>query len=160
MDIAAAAGAVDAYRAVIEQLGGLDPGALHLLRDPRVPLESRVRTAEVATADHPGPIRGLFVLLVRRDRVALLPQIAAAYEALVDERAGIARARVTTAVELGRPQQEGIVRRLERATGRTIRATFAVDPELIGGARVQVGDHLVDASIRGQLRSLQVQLAS
>lgn len=150
---------VDAYRAAFEQLRGLDPGALRMLRDPGVPLERRVRAAQTATAGGPAAIRALLVLLVRKDRVALLPQVAAAYGDLMDERAGIARTRVVTAVELDAAARRRLVRRLERSTGKTIKATFYVDPDLIGGARIQMGDHLVDASLRAQLHSLQGQLA-
>jgi len=52
------------------------------------------------------------------------------------------------------------VRRLEQTSGSKVRATFAVDPALIGGAKVQVGDRLIDASLRNQLDELARQLAS
>jgi len=53
-----------------------------------------------------------------------------------------------------------LVRRLERESGRKLRATFAVDPALIGGAKVQIGDHLIDSSVRAKLTALGRQLAS
>ncbi len=159
LDIATADGAVPAYRMTLEQLGGLDPSALRMLGDPGVPLERRLQAADAATRGQPGPVRGLVALLVRRDRMALIGRIAAAFTELVEERAGIARARVTTAVELDQPARDALVSRLERATGKTIQATFAVDRDLLGGARIQVGDHLVDASLRARLHSLLQQLA-
>jgi F-type H+-transporting ATPase subunit delta len=158
-DIATAERSVDAFRSTFDQLAKLDPAAVRMLGDPSVPLERRLRAADVATAGQPAPVRGLLALLVRRHRVALLPAIADAYGELVDERAGVAKARITTAIELDKAQRRGLVRRLEQATGKTIRATFGVDPELIGGARVQVGDHLVDASLRARLAALREQLA-
>lgn len=159
LDIATAEDAVPAFQAALEQLGGLDPSALRMLGDPGIPLERRLGAADAATRDLPGTVRALVALLVRRHRFALIARISAAYTQLVEQRAGIARARVTTAVELDRAAREALVSRLSNATGRTIHATFAVDPDLLGGARIQVGDRLVDASLRSRLHSLGRQLA-
>lgn len=159
LGIATAEGDVPAHRHALEQLGGLDPSALRMLGDPGVPLERRLRAAEAATQGQPGPVRALVALLVRRDRIALLGRIATTFAELVDERAGIARAHVTTAVELDAAAREALVSRLGSATGKTIQATFAVDPDLLGGARIQVADHLVDGSLRARLHSLHQQLA-
>lgn len=159
LDIATAEGAIPAFQAALGQLGGLDPSALRMLGDPGVPLERRLQAAEAATQSLPGTVRALVALLVRRHRFALIERISAEYTRLVEERAGIARARVTTAVELDRAARDALVSRLSSATSKTIHAMFAVDPDLLGGARIQVGDHLVDASLRAQLRSLGRQLA-
>jgi F-type H+-transporting ATPase subunit delta len=159
LDIATAEGAVPAYHAALEQLGGLHPSALRTLGDPGIPLERRLQAADAATQGQPGPVRGLVALLVRRHRMALIGRIADAFTRLVEQRAGVARARVTTAVELDGAARDALVSRLSNATGKTIHATFAVDPGLLGGARIQVGDHLVDASLQAQLRSLGQHLA-
>lgn len=151
-------GAIDAFRGAFDQLAKLDPAAFRMLRDPSMPLERRLQAAEAATAGQPAAVRSLVALLLRRNRVALLPAIAEVYGELVDERAGIAKARVTTAVELDQRDRQALVRRLEQATGKTIKATFGVDADLIGGARIQVGDHLVDASLRARLAALREQL--
>jgi F-type H+-transporting ATPase subunit delta len=159
LDIASAENAVPAYRAALDELGRLDPSAIRMLGDPGVPRELRLRAVDAATKGRPPAVRGLIALLVRRDRIALIGSIAQEFARLVEEREGIARAHVTTAVELDRAAREALTTRLGRATGKKIQATFAVDPDLLGGARIQVGDHLVDASLRAQLRSLQQQLA-
>jgi len=91
---------------------------------------------------------------------SLVGAIARVYADLVDEREGIAKARITTAIELNELERDGLVHRLERASGKKLRATFGVDDALIGGAKVQVGDHLVDASLAAELRALGRQLAS
>ena len=89
-----------------------------------------------------------------------MPQIAFAFGDLVDQREGIAKARITTAVALDDAARRELVRRLERESGTKLRATFAVDPMLIAGAKIQVGDHLVDSSVRAKLVALGRQLAS
>jgi F-type H+-transporting ATPase subunit delta len=161
LDIAAEAKAVDAYRASLARFASaLGTEMLGLLRDPGVPLARRLAAMRDAAASEPAPVRALLEMLIERGRIALLPRIAATFGELVDERAGIAKARVTTAVAIGRPEQERVVAELGRATGKTIRATFAVDRALLGGATVQVGDHLVDASVRARLDDLRRQLAS
>ena len=113
-----------------------------------------------ATKDEPAAIRAVLMLLLERGRSERVPAIAATYGDLVDEREGIAKARVTTAVELDEPQRSEVLRKLERASDKKIRATFAVDPALIGGAKVQLGDHLIDASLDAQLRALARELAA
>jgi len=76
-----------------------------------------------------------------------------------EQREGIVRARVTTAVAIDDPRRADVVRRLERSSGKKVRATFAVDPSLIGGTRVQLGDRLVDTSLATQLQELKRSLA-
>jgi F-type H+-transporting ATPase subunit delta len=153
--------AVDAFRASLERLArALDRETVAMLRDPGIPLARREEAVAAATKDEPVEIRSLLRLLLERDRIGVVGDIARVFGDLVDEREGIAKARITTAVELDEREQSEVVRELERASGRRIRATFAVDPALIGGAKVQVGDHLIDASLDARLRALGRQLAS
>lgn len=152
---------VDAFRDSLNTLAaGLGTASLRALRDPSVPLARRMDALRAVTADQPVAIRSLLLLLAERDRLALLPGIASALADLVDRRAGIAKAKITTAIELDEDQQTAFVAQLERASGKKLRASFAVDPGLIGGAKVQVGDHLVDTSVRAKLDALRAQLAS
>ena len=130
------------------------------LRDPSVPTKQRLAALSAAVAGEPAALGSLMVLLLEGDRIALVPQIALAFGDLVDRREGIAKARVTTAVPLDESEQRELVRRLERESGRRLRATFAVDPTLIGGAKVQIGDHLIDSSVHAKLIALGRQLAS
>ena len=130
------------------------------LRDPSVPMKARIEALGSALSGEPATVRSLMVLLLETDRIALVPQIALAFGDLVDRREGIAKARITTAVPLKDAEQRELVSRLERESKRKLRATFAVDPTLIGGAKVQIGDHLIDSSVRAKLVALGRQLAS
>ncbi len=160
-DLALAENAVDAYRASLDSVAAaFAPQTLRALRDPSVPMQQRLAAIEAATAEHPRSIRSLMVILARRDRLPLLAAIARAFGDLIDKRASIAKAKITTAIELDQEQQRAFVERLERASGTKIRATFAVDERLIGGAKVQVGDHLLDTSVRARLDALRTQLVS
>ncbi len=130
------------------------------LRDPSVPMKQRVEALSSALRGEPDTVRSLMVLLLETDRIALVPRIALAFGDLVDRRDGIAKARITTAVPLEETERRELVRRLEQTSGTKLRATFAVDPTLIGGAKVQIGDHLIDASVHAKLTALGRQLAS
>jgi F-type H+-transporting ATPase subunit delta len=130
------------------------------LRDPSVPMKQRVEAINAALRGEPDVIRSLLVLLLETDRIALVPQIALAFGDLVDRREGISKARITTAIPLNDGEERELVNRLERESGTKLRATFAVDPTLIGGAKVQIGDHLIDSSVRAKLIALGRQLAS
>lgn len=159
-DLASAENAVDAFRASLDSLAaGISPLAIRALRDPSVPVRRRLDAVEAATKGHPKAIRSLLLLLGQRDRIAILPDVSRAYGDLVDRRAGIVKAKITTAITLDDAQQRAFIERLAKASGKKINATFAVDVSLIGGARIQLGDHLVDSSVRAQLNALRTQLA-
>jgi len=160
LDIATEEGAVPAYRRSLDRLAAaLGPDVVHVLRDPRVPFERRRAALEAATKDEPAAARAVLDLLLERDRVGLTPEIARAFGDLVDRREGIVKAKITTSVALDESQRNGLVIRLEQTSGKRVRATFAVDPALIGGAKVQVGDRLIDGSLLNQLEQLARQLA-
>ncbi len=153
--------AVDDFAASFQRLRqALGGDILRALRNPGVPLRSRRAAIDAATADEPKAIRSLLDLLLERERIALFPQIALSYAELVEQRAGIVKAKITTAKELSASEREDLVLRLERSSGTKIRATFAVDESLIGGAKVQLGDRLIDSSLRAQLEELRRELAS
>lgn len=152
---------VASLRTSLEKLAPVfDRVTIASLRDPSVPMKQRVEALGSALAGEPVTVRSLLVLLLEKDRIALVPQIALAFGDLVDRREGVAKARITTAIPLRETEQSELVRRLERESGRKLRATFAVDPALIGGAKVQIGDHLIDSSVYARLTALGRQLAS
>ena len=159
--IALSENAVPAFGASLDGLRrAFTPEVLRSLRNPGVPLRARRAALDAATAAEPKAIRSLLGLLLERERIALFPQVADAYAELVERRAGIVKGRVTTATQLSANDREDLVRRLERSSGKKIRATFAVDESLIGGAMIQVGDRLIDSSLKAQMDELRRELAS
>ena len=82
----------------------------------------------------------------------------AEFEALVEKAQGIQRAQVTSAVPLTKPELERLHRELERSTKSKINLTTEVDPRLLGGALVRIGDHVIDRSVRTLLSSIEQQL--
>jgi len=161
LDIATQERAVDAYRASLDKVAaGFTPEATRGLSDQRIAFERRRTALDAAVVDEPKAIRAVANILLQRDRLTILPDIARAFGDLVDRREGIVKAKITTSVELAAPQRDAPVRQLEQASGKKIRASFTVDPALIGGARVQMGDRLIDASLQNQLHELAREMAS
>jgi F-type H+-transporting ATPase subunit delta len=97
-------------------------------------------------------------VLVEAERVALLPQIAALFDDLKNDAEGIATARIDSAFPLTDAQVAELKEALEQRFRKKIEATVNVDPELVGGARITVGDTVIDASVRAQLQSMANQL--
>jgi F-type H+-transporting ATPase subunit delta len=98
-------------------------------------------------------------LLLERKRVELLPQVAQAFADRVRRHRGIEMAEVTTAVPLGDAERELIAQRLTQYLQKQVEMTTRVDPDVIGGVVVRVGDQLFDASVRGKLERLRRRLA-
>jgi F-type H+-transporting ATPase subunit delta len=101
----------------------------------------------------------LFVLIDHR-RIALLGAILNAFDLIVDERMGFARAELSSPRELTETQRGAIHAQLERLTGKRIRMRFAVDQALIGGVVARIGSTVYDGSVRGQLQTLGRRLGT
>lgn len=100
----------------------------------------------------------LFRLLRRKNRLALGPSIASFFRELLDEERGIVRAAVTSAIELDEERVSAIRDQLASQTGKTVELETGVDPDLIAGLVIRVGDQLLDGSTRGRLRALRSHL--
>lgn len=128
-----------------------------LLSNPVVPQQARHDVMkDIAARLGVSPVvRDAALLLTDRRRGASLPDIAAALEALVDERAGKVKAEVTSAAPLTDAQAHRIQVSLERLTGRKILLARKVDPALIGGVVTRVGDRVFDGSVRTRLEQIR-----
>ena len=102
----------------------------------------------------------LVKLLIENDKLTLLPVISDIYEGLKAEDGGIEQATIVSATALSKDQGKALVARLETRFNKKIEPQFAVDPELIGGVKIVVGDAVIDASVLGQLQDLAYTLKS
>ena len=105
-----------------------------------------------------GEAENFLRVLAENKRVELLPEIRAQFDALRNEREGVVEAEVHTAFDLSQAQLADLVQRLERKTGRKVRAQVRLDKELIGGVKVVLGDKVIDGSARAQLGALETAL--
>lgn len=160
LDLAERHGDVEEWRKALDRVtAALTGDVLRTIASPAYPLDARRKALELATADEPAGIRSLLVTLLERGRIALLPTVARSFEDLLDARAGIEKAVITTAVPLAEGERGTVVRRLEADGGRRLRARFEVDPSILGGMLVRIGDHQIDGSVRTQLAVLRERLA-
>jgi len=105
-----------------------------------------------------GEAENLLRVLAENKRIELLPEIRTQFEALKNEREGVVEAEVHTAFELNEAQLADLVQRLEKKTGRKVRAQVRIDKHLIGGVKVVLGDKVIDGSARAQLGALEAAL--
>lgn len=105
-------------------------------------------------------LRHFFRVVAEAGRLNLLPELRRTFADLVDERAGIVQAQVSTAQPLSEVQTKALLASLTARTGKTIRLSWKQDPALLGGLKVQVGSTVLDASLQGQLRQLKSRLLS
>lgn len=105
-----------------------------------------------------GSGRNFVQVLVNNERLGVMPEIRALFEDLKREQEGILEAQITSAFPLDDEQQRQLVRRLEAKYQRKVSVQVSVDPELIGGVKIVVGDKVLDATVRGKLDAMAVAL--
>jgi F-type H+-transporting ATPase subunit delta len=104
--------------------------------------------------------KNFVAMLAENGRLMLLPEIAEQFHELRNEAAGSADADITSAFEMSDAQVKELVATLERKFGRKLNPSVTVDPSLIGGVRVAVGDEVLDTSVRAKLQKMYVALTS
>lgn len=101
-----------------------------------------------------GEQRNFVQVLAENERLVVLPEIAAQFESLRNQHEGVLEAQVSSAFPLADAQLAEIVATLQAKHGRQVKATVLVDPDLIGGVSIRIGDEVTDASVRGKLAQL------
>lgn len=157
--IARDAGAVATWRMQLDDVASVlsESGLAPVLADSRVPVDQRTGMVE-RILDVDPMVLNLARLLVSKGRSGEARAVAEAFGRMADEHEGIAHAQVTTAVELAPAQLEAIARQIGAAVGKQIRATGSVEPGIVGGIVILVGDKLVDGSVRTRLKQLRREL--
>jgi len=136
-----------------------DPGMQAYIENPEtsaVDLEKNFLAIVGDQLDESG--KNMVRLLVEYGRLNLLPEVAVAFEELKAQDEGVLEAEITTATTPTDAEVKALVRRLESKFGKKIEANVKVDPEIIGGVKIIVGDTVIDASVRGQLQELAYTL--
>ena len=127
---------------------------------PQIPIEKKRNILRQIFGNAVSPLVLNFVLyLLDKKRLDLLLPIEREYQRLADEHRRTVRAYVTTAVPLADDQAEALRQKINGQTGLDVLLVPTVDPRLIGGMIVRVGDRLWDGSIRGYLSELRQRLA-
>jgi F-type H+-transporting ATPase subunit delta len=131
-----------------------------LLRNPQIEPTGKAAVLEQLAAEGDELVRNFLRLAAEKGRAGEIPEISAELEALVARAQNRLAVELTTAHELSDEDSASIVQAIEKASGRTVEATRAVDPSLIGGIVLRVGSHRADGSVRGRLERLRHELAT
>jgi len=147
---------IDAVAAAVETT----PQVQAVLMSPRVPKSEKSRLLGAALKDVPREFVLFLQALIKRGRQQLLGEIAAEYHTLLDVKFNRVRAGVTLARPADESLKKTIQDRLSQQLGKEVLASFSVDPEILGGTVVRVGERIHDGSTRRRMTRLRRQLLS
>jgi F-type H+-transporting ATPase subunit delta len=137
------------------------PDVKALANNPKLSDQQIVETFSSLLKSNVSPEAQNFIkMLAENGRLTLLPEIAEQFHALKNAQEGAADAEITSAFEMSDAQVKDLVATLEKKFGRKLNPSVAVDPALIGGVRVAVGDEVLDTSVRSKLQQMHVALTS
>jgi F-type H+-transporting ATPase subunit delta len=158
---------LDANRAVagLREIARLLAESADLRRvweNPAVPADQKRRLLD-AIVQREGidkPVRNLVAVLIDHRRVQFLQRIIEQLEKELDARMGFAEAQISSARELSEAERRALEVEIEKTTGKKVRARYALDPSLLGGAMVRVGSTIYDGSVKGQLEKIREAMSS
>ena len=148
--------------AFAQMVAGND-GLARVLSNPAIPVARKRGVVEelLARSGTLSPVLSkLLLMLADRDRLRILPDLAAGYRERLMQDANVVRAEVVTAAPIPADRVAALKNGLERATGRDVQLESRVDPSLIGGAVTRVGSTVYDGSIATQLQKLKQELVA
>jgi len=164
-EIALRDGTLEQWREQLDRAAAIasDADAIARLSDPAVPFDVRAEALTAAMGGGTLPqVRNLLLLLMRRRGLSHAPGVADDFRRLYNRRAGIVEATATSAAPLSDDEVAALRERIAglAGEGRRIDLQLNVDPRLLGGITVRLGDTLIDGSVRGRLERLRAQLAA
>lgn len=137
-----------------------DPKVAAVLSNPTIATGERMQL--VAESPHlvDPEATNLAKLLIESSRVRDIEGIVDEFDRLADEAAGRVRATVTTAIELGPRDRDRIAEDLSKRLNKEVKLRAEVDPRILGGLKLQYGDHVVDGTVATKLQQLRRRLAA
>lgn len=164
-DIALEQGAAEPVRKQLAEFGAAYAESAELrniLANPAVAPTAKHGVIEklVAQLGASRIVRNFLFVVVDNQRTQLVPEILQSFEAVLRQRQGVAEAEVSSAAELTAPQKTQLQQTLERLTGKKIQANYSLDPALLGGVLVRIGDTIYDGSVRNRLNQMRARLAA
>lgn len=155
-DVLAALQQMDALSAV-----AADDGLRQFAESPKVTSEQVFDLiSSVVSTPMSAMLQNLLRAVIDNGRLTVLPEIAAQFHALANAGAGVSDAMVSSAFPIESSQLPDVVSALERRFGRKLNVTVAVEPALIGGIRVVVGDEVMDTSVKARLEQMRAALTA
>jgi F-type H+-transporting ATPase subunit delta len=154
--------AIDTWRAELAKLDELlqDDVLVAAFQNPAVGVRRRLELAQLLKPELRPETENLLRLLVEHYRTQVIHRIREEFQRLADEASGIVHATVTTAIDLDKEDRQRFEQALAKKLGRQVTVEFSTDPAMVGGAAIQIGDHLMDGTVRTQLVRLRQELLS
>ncbi len=138
----------DAYRA--------HASLRRFLLDPKMPVEIKRQILEKGFKDRLSPtVLHLLYILLKKHRQAILPEIADRYSELVDTVRGVEVAEIVTAVSLSPAEREALVGSVQRFSTRKVEVRMSVDPGILGGVIVRMGDRVIDGTLKRRFEEIR-----
>lgn len=151
---------LDKWRSDLETIAEAmkDSTLYQFLESPKIHFDEKARLLRELLEGISPLAMNLVLLLVIKNRLGIVEDLVSEYGQLVDELRGIAHANVATAIPLDEKDKDNVTRRLSDALGKEILLVPQVDPSIIGGLTIRVGDKLIDGSTKSRLQSLRKSL--
>ena len=132
----------------------------HALADPQIETSAKSRVlAEITRGGQP-LLANTLQLMLDRSRFAAVPELRQAYDSLAVVEEGVVEVEVVSAAELTPETEKKIAARIQEATGRRVELARRVDPSILGGLVLRIGDIIVDGSVKARIRQLRRKLAT
>jgi F-type H+-transporting ATPase subunit delta len=160
---AVSAGDADATAAQLQSVAAVaaDPKLRSFADNPKVqPDQVFALITSVAQTELGSSVKNLLGAMIDNGRLAALPEVASQFHALVGKRSGVADATVYSAFPIDEAQVADLAASLEKRFGRRLAVTVHVEPELIGGVKVVVGDEVLDTSVKARLERMKTALTA
>jgi len=135
------------------------PRLAQTMESPLIPAEKKIElVTKLFGSSVSETTLGFLKLLVIKRRENILPVVQHEYAGIVDAAQGVIRAKATVAAPLSEKQKGEIIEGLKKRTGKEIVMEVHVDPVIIGGVVVRMGDTIIDGSVRGSLERLREKM--
>ena len=147
---------IDSWASMIES----NPLLRDVFANPTIPYEQKRKVLEelISRSKVQETTASFLRVLLENQRLPELKEVAARYGQVLDERAGVVAAHVTTARAIPDDLRNSLHQALAESTGKTVRLSFTTDESIIGGVVARVGSTIFDGSVRSQLERLAVNL--
>lgn len=132
--------------------------AREILAQPSLDANERSRLVSEVAGGLDEAQRNFVSLLAQNERLAIVDEVVRLFDQLRDDHEGLVEAQITSAFPIDDVQVQAIVQTLTERFGRRIKASVVVEPDLIGGVSIRMGDEVIDASVRGKLSQLSSAL--
>jgi len=130
--------------------------------NPAVPADQKHRLLDAIVQREAilRPVRNLVAVLIDHRRLPFLPRIVEQLEKEIDQRLGFAEAQISSARDLDASEKRALEAQIAKTTGKKVRASYGLDPSLLGGAVVRIGSTIYDGSVKGQLERIKEAISS